>query len=119
MLRILPFSLILLFVLFSCTLITDSGINEDFPGDEHVTWVQMPIMGGQQCNFGDDFVPPDTKKMLNQIGIPVFAEVIQHQPVCGACSCPSYAAIHYALIPVDKVERALAADFELSDGPEN
>jgi len=120
MLRFLPLSAALLFLVFSCTIITDSGLDKDYPGDENVSWVQKTIEGGQQCVPNDGFVPPDTKKVLNQIGIPVFETKVARQATCRACYvCPSYSALHYALIPNDKVERALGIDFVLSNGPQN
>jgi hypothetical protein len=67
------------------------------PPEEMLVWVYQEFIGGMQCG-GADYTPPDIVKLLYQKGILVYKTRIEHMPVCEACSCPSYAARHYALI---------------------
>ncbi len=113
--HIIPLTALLLFV--SCDLLSDPGLDTEYPGDENVAWVEQIFSGGQQCVKNDGYTPPDTKKLLRFRGIAVFDTGEEHLLTCAACSCPSYAAIHYALIHIDNVEKAEEIGFELSDGP--
>lgn len=112
---ILPLAALLLLV--SCDIFSHYRLRADYPGDEFVAWVEQTISGGVQCDPKDRFEPPDTKKLLQSRGIVVFDTETEQLFVCEACGCPSYAAIHYALIHIDKVETAEEIGFELSDGP--
>ena len=115
--RYIILSLSSILLLVSCNILSDSEFDTRFPGDEHVSWVEQRISGGQQCTTSN-FVPPDTKKLLHSRGIAVFETETSPLVTCSACGCPAYAAIHYALIRTDKLEAANQIGFELSDGPE-
>jgi len=65
---ILPLAVLLLFV--SCDLMSDPGLDTEYPGEEYVTWVEQIFAGGQQCVPDDDYTPPDTKKLLQSRGAP-------------------------------------------------
>lgn len=106
-----------LFLLFSCDLMSGHKLKSDEPGEENEAWVEQVFSGGQQCDPDDNYEPPDTQKLLKSRGIDVFDTYKEHLGVCGACSCPSYAAIHYALIHNNDVEKAEKIGFELSEGP--
>ncbi len=112
----IPLAALLLFV--SCDLLSNPGLDSEYPGDDHVTWVEQVFAGGQQCDPKDDYSPPDTKKLLQSRGISVFDTGKKHLGTCAACGCPSYAAIHYALIHIDNVEKAEEIGFVLSEGPD-
>ena len=105
-----------LLAIVSCDLLSDPGLETGYPGDEYVAWVEQIFSGGQQCVKNDGYTPPDTKKLLRSRGIAVFDTGEEHLLTCAACSCPSYAAIHYALIHIDKVDEAAEAGFTLSNG---
>jgi hypothetical protein len=103
---LLPFALIGM-LLSGCMLQeTAAALDEPYPGDEHVIWVSKTVTGGKQCVQNDSFRPPDTTEMLRGYGIAVFDEDVVMLLVCAACSCPAYAAIHYALIK--KTDRSMA-----------
>ncbi len=112
---LIPLTALLLFV--SCDLLSDPRPHSEYPGEEYVAWIEQSFAGGQQCDPKDDYTPPDTKKVLHSRGITVFDTDKQHLGTCAACGCPSYAAIHYALIHIDKVEKAAEIGFKLSEGP--
>jgi hypothetical protein len=112
---IIPLAALLLFV--SCDLLSNPGLDSEYPGDDHVAWVEQRFSGGQQCDPKDDYSPPDTKKLLQSRGIAVFDTGWEPLMTCSACGCPSYAAIHYALIHIDNVEKAEEIGFVLSGGP--
>ncbi len=112
---IIPLTALLLFV--SCDLLSDPGLHAEHPGEEYVTWVEQRFWGVKQCDPEDDYTPPDTKKLLQSRGIAVFDTDKQHLGTCAACGCPSYAAIHYALIHIDNVEMAAEIGFESSENP--
>ena len=42
---ILPLAVLLLFV--SCDLMSDPGLDTEYPGEEYVTWVEQIFAGGQ------------------------------------------------------------------------
>jgi len=111
---IIPLAAFLLFV--SCDLLSNPGLDSEHPGEEYVAWVEQVFAGGQQCVPDDDYTPPDTKKLLQTRGIAVFETEKEYLGTCSACGCPSYAAIHYALIHVENVEKAEEIGFVLSEG---
>ncbi len=114
--QIIPLAALLLFV--SCDLLSDPGRHAEYPGEEYVAWVEQIFSGGQQCLANDGYTPPDTKKLLQSRGIAAYNTSKKHLGTCSACYiCPSYAAIHYALIHIDNVEKAEEIGFELSEGP--
>lgn len=86
------------------------------PPDQELIWVGKVFAGGVQCTQ-DQYTPPDTKTLLNQAGIAVFATSIEHYPVCGACGCPKYAAMHSALIKDSQLAKAEALGFRRIDPP--
>ena len=110
------FYLLISLLFVSCNLLSDNELVIDFPGVEHLSWVEQTFAGGQQC-YSTNIVPPNTEKLLNTRGVAVYDTYIFHLGTCGGCTCPAYAAIHYALIRTDKLERANQIGFELSDGP--
>jgi hypothetical protein len=112
------FSFIAVIMLFiSCDALSDAVLDEEYPGDEYVVWVKHTVTGGVQCIQNDTFVPPDTKKQLNAKGVAVFETFKEYLPVCASCSCPAYAANHYALIHIDKLETAQKMGFTASGSP--
>ena len=112
-LHIIGFTVLLLFA--SCDVLSDTELSEENSGEEYVTWVEQIFSGGRQCKPEESYEPPDTKMLLLSEGIVVFETDIQHLGVCAACSCPYYAAVHYALIPTDELEAAKEIGFEVSD----
>ena len=75
-------------------------------------WVAQPFSGGRQCEE-DDYRPPDTRALLEAQNISVLETATQPLPVCLACGiCPSYAARHYARIPVGQADAAAALGFK-------
>lgn len=107
-----------LLAIVSCDLLSDPGRESGYPGDENVAWVEQIFSGGQQCVKNDGYTPPDTKKLLRSRGIAVFDTGKEYLGTCAACIvCPTYAAIHYALIHIDNVDQAAKIGFELSEGP--
>ncbi len=115
--HVIAFTVFLLFT--SCELFSDAELSEDHPGDENVTWVEQVFSGGRQCNPEESYEPPETQILLNVEGIQVFNTKKQQLLVCGACSCPYYAAVHYAEIPKDKVDAAKEIGFESTEDPTN
>ena len=112
--------LLLAAVLFcaSCNLFSNHEIDAEYPGDEYVAWVEKVFVGGRLCDPEDDYMPPDTRKLLHSHRIAVFDTGKTYLGTCAACfACPSYAARHYALIHTDNVEKAEEIGFTLSDGP--
>jgi hypothetical protein len=101
----------------SCDTLSDAVLDEEYPGDEYVVWVKQTFTGGVQCVQNDNFVPPDTKKLLNSKGVAVFDTDKEYLPVCASCSCPSYAAIHYAQIHIKKLETVKNMGFISTDAP--
>jgi hypothetical protein len=92
-------------------------LEEIRPPDDQLTWVAKLYVGGWQCDPAGIYTPPDTKCLLNQAGIPVFETKVVYHPVCAACTCPSYAATHYALIKKEHLTRAERVGFEQEDPP--
>jgi hypothetical protein len=109
---ILPFVLMGILVSGCMLQETAAALDETYPGDEHVIWVSKTITGGKQCVQNDSFRPPNTTEMLRGYGIAVFDEDVVMLLVCAACSCPAYAAIHYALIKKTDRSKAESLGFE-------
>lgn len=82
-------------------------------GDE-LTWVAATFSGGRQCLPSEPYTPPDLKAILGEARVTVYETRIEHLAVCAACSCPAYAATHYALIK--KVDLAKAQDLGFHEG---
>ncbi len=81
-----------------------------------LVWVGKSFVGGQQCGI-ESYSPPDTKQLLNSYGIAVEDVKIEYLAVCLACTCPAYAATHYALISEDQVDDAAGLGFERMSPP--
>jgi hypothetical protein len=75
--------------------------------------VAKQYIGGKQCDPNDRYSPPDISKSLNRIGITVYKTEIEYHPVCLACGCPSYAAMHYASIAREDVQKAIRIGFKI------
>ncbi len=84
----------------------------DLP-DEELIWVAKHYIGGKQCDPNERYSPPDVTAILNRAGIMVYDTEIAHHAVCRACGCPTYSALHSALISRDDVRRAYRLGFEL------
>jgi hypothetical protein len=92
-------------------------IDETLPPDQELIWVGKVFSGGRQCTQ-DVYTPPDTKRLLNEAGIAVFATWIEHYVVCRECIvCPTYAAMHSARIRKSQLGQAEALGFRTVDGP--
>ena len=108
---ILPFVAI---VIYGCS---DLGVVPILPPPTgELAWVGRPFIGGEQCTE-KAYTPPDTRQLLNANGIAVAETDVEHYPVCASCSCPTYAAMHYALISVNQVKGAQSIAFELRKPP--
>jgi hypothetical protein len=104
-----PFLLIVASVLLAgCSLVHSSP-----PASEPTEqiWVGRDFVGGKQCDPHERYSPPDVKALLEQAGIPVAEIRIEHQHVCMACGCPSYAATHFARISRTSMEAAQRLGF--------
>jgi hypothetical protein len=105
----IPFIFLLL---QSCEPFSGSGRDDlEMPPEELLTWVYQTFSGGMQCG-GADYTPPDIVRLLFNEGVLVYKTKIEHMPVCEACSCPSYAARHYALILKENLPAAGRAGFK-------
>lgn len=79
-------------------------------------WVGKIFIGGRQCT-NDVYIPPDTRRLLSEAGIVVFATYVVHHATCAACGCPTYAAMHAALIDARQLREAEALGFSLIEPP--
>ena len=107
------------------------GASGDRPddGDAEPVWVAQTFTGGRQCMPREEFEPPDTAALLGEAGVEVVdtAEVPNAvlrtvevpNGVCMSCECPTYSAVHYALIEASGLERAGELGFEPSQAPES
>jgi len=84
--------------------------------DGELVWVGQSFVGGKQCGI-EPYTPPDTKQLLNSHGIAVADTRIEYLAVCLACTCPAYAALHYALISEDQVDDAAKLGFQPMSPP--
>jgi hypothetical protein len=73
--------------------------------------VAKNFVGGRQCEPASNYDPPDVKQLLGRAGIAIYETRIERLPVCAACSCPSYAATHYALIQRNDIDTARQMGF--------
>lgn len=87
------------------------------PGLSDFIWVAKFYSGGIQCDPSSRYVPLDLTQVLGEVGIPVFDIIIEHYGVCAACGCPTYVAMHYALINRFRLSRAELLGFEQKDPP--
>lgn len=87
------------------------------PPVDELIWVATFYVGGRQCDLSDNYIPPDVKNVLNEVGISVYDTAIDYYAVCAACGCPSYAAMHYALIGKEYLEKAEQLGFRQKDPP--
>ncbi|MER3525288.1 MAG: hypothetical protein C4326_14910 [Ignavibacteria bacterium] len=80
-------------------------------------WVGNIVIGGRQCT-NDVYIPPDTRQLLSEAGIVVFATSVEAYATCWACViCPTYAAMHAALIDERQLREAKALGFSLIEPP--
>lgn len=81
-----------------------------------LVWVGKTFVGGQQCT-PQEYTPPDAKALLHAAGIGVYETAIEYHAVCAACGCPSYAAMHYALIAKSQLTVAEGLGFLPNNPP--
>ena len=87
--------------------------------DEQLVWISILYSGGHQCDPDDTYVPPDIERVLSNSDIAVFDTEIEPYMVCAACwVCPKYAAMHYALIARDNLEKAQQLGFGEKNPPQ-
>ena len=96
-----------LVVWVQCALVASSTAAES-----ELVWVARNFTGGKQCDPLSHYSPPSVKQILRRAGINVYEMRIEYLAVCAACSCPSYAALHYAQIPQNKLDAARRVGFE-------
>ncbi|MDI6802348.1 MAG: hypothetical protein QME58_00695 [Bacteroidota bacterium] len=110
--------ILMLIAIVSCREISGPNSSEPIiqPVDELI-WVATFYFGGMQCDPNDRYTPPDVKLVLNGAGIPVYETAIEYYPVCAACGCPTYSAMHYALISKEFLARAEQLGFQQKDPP--
>lgn len=106
-----PF-LVSILLLGACSMPARSG--ETAP--DGLVWVARTYSLGQQCT-GEQVSAPSPAQALAEAGVRVRAEHIEPMMVCAACTCPAYAAVHYARIAAGDVAAAQAAGFEPSEAP--
>lgn len=112
------FIILMLVAIISCRDISGpNSPNQIIPPFEELTWVATLYFGGKQCDPTDRYTPPDVTNVLNGAGIPVYETEIEYYPVCAACGCPTYAAMHYALISKELLARAEQLGFQQKDPP--
>ncbi len=92
-------------------------VKEPPPQIDELVWVSISYVGGVQCDPSSHYTPPDVRQVLNDADVSVFDTAIEGSPVCLACTCPSYAAMHFAQIKKDDVEKAEQAGFQQTDPP--
>ena len=78
-------------------------------------WVAQFYSGGIQCDTSSYYQPPDVTEILEDEGVTVFETQVEGYAVCAACGCPSYAAMHYALIKEVDLEKAVELGFTQKD----
>ena len=88
------------------------------PGLSDFIWVAKFYSGGFQCDTSHRYVPPDVTQVLGEVRIPVFDIAIEYYAVCEACGCPTYAAMHYALVNRVQLSRAERLGFVQKEPPE-
>ena len=91
--------------------------NEVEPTEEQKLWVSHLYSGGIQCDTSVSYKPPDVVVVLGEVGIIVFDTKIEGYAVCAACGCPTYAAMHYALIRAIDLSKANNLGFTQKDPP--
>jgi hypothetical protein len=99
------------FTLLSCEPFTGSGTDPEMPPADQLVWVAQVFSGGLQCG-GPSYTPPDTRKILHSTSVFVYKTDVEYLPICEACSCPVYAARHFALILRRDVKKAEKIGFE-------
>jgi len=84
---------------------------------DSTVWVGIIYQGGVQCDTTIKYSPPNVKQVLGSANIVVLESQIEGYAVCRACGCPSYAAMHYALIYKNDVQKAKALGFQQKNPP--
>ena len=110
---------VLFFVNFGpCGAPTDQDLPKSIQSDSTV-WVGIVYQGGVQCDTTVKYSPPDVRQVLGSANIVVLGTQIEGYAVCAACGCPSYAAMHYALIYKNDLLKAKALGFQQKNPPAN
>ena len=79
---------------------------------DQLVWVSQSYVGGIQCDPTTIYTPPDVRIVLGSAGIEVYDTTIEFGLVCAACGCPTYAAMHYALISDADLAKAQELGFQ-------
>jgi len=98
--------------LAGCEWAIDSFLPIVKPPADQLTWVAHFYSGGIQCDTSSHYVPPDVAVVLAQAGVIVFETTVEPYAVCAACGCPSYAAMHHALIKKVDLSKAERLGFQ-------
>jgi hypothetical protein len=108
---IFEFAIITILLAFiSCEYPSSTNTTEIIPSSNQI-WVAQFYSGGVQCDTSNHYTPPDIKSILTHAGVYVADTDVEPYAVCEACSCPAYAAMHYALIRESDLERAQRIGF--------
>ena len=113
------FLLAFLLLATGCEGIVDSVLPIIRPPADQLTWVAHFYSGGVQCDPSSKYDPPDVRTVLGAAGVAVFETTVEPYAVCAACSCPSYAAMHYALIKKVDLSKAEGVGFQEMSPPPN
>jgi len=89
---------------------------DDDGGSGPLVWMAMDQTGGQQCPV-IEFEPVDAVELAREAGVSVYGAAIEGLPVCEACHCPYYSALHYIQIRESKADEAEELGFESADEP--
>ncbi|MFZ2325030.1 MAG: hypothetical protein WAV89_15215 [Ignavibacteriaceae bacterium] len=104
--KIFLFPLFVLVAFYGCT--EDNGVDST---EIQKVWVSQFYSGGIQCDASSSYQPPNVTNILGDAKIAVFETKIEMYAVCAACGCPSYAAMHYALIKETDLQKATELGF--------
>jgi hypothetical protein len=108
-----------IFFLSGCEGIIDSPLfTSDQPPPDQLTWVAHYYSGGVQCDPSVIYNPPAVETVLYVKGIIVFETEVELYGSFACCGCPTYAAMHYALIRKTDLARAEQLGFEQKDPPQ-
>ncbi len=117
------YSVLILFVslllLLNCDRVVNPFLPNIKPPADQLTWVAHFYSGGVQCSPYIEYKPPNIEFILGSRGIYVFETIIEPHGVCLSCDCPSYAAMHYALILKVDLARAINLGFQEMTPPQD
>jgi hypothetical protein len=85
-------------------------LDEAPPPNVELIWVGKVFSGGRQCT-NDIFTPPETKSLLNRVGIAVYTTCVELYGVHAACGYPTYSAMHSARIRRNQLSQAEGLGF--------